>query len=188
MAWRLTKTINRMQNSAAASKRTVGYRADTAKSRSEPSFLGTCQLQRIGLTSTAATGKIQRKAAPAPRRSSRATRSASRAHCSTASNPRGRAARQLREAVRDEAGRAIRRQLHLSARAYHRMLKLARTITDLAGAVDIEPEHLAEALQYRPRRVEQRATLTWLCCSDTASSRDNQPRVITFSARLRLAV
>jgi magnesium chelatase family protein len=46
---------------------------------------------------------------------------------------------------------AAMNQLHLSARAFHRILKLARTIADLAGAETIAASHLAEALQYRPR-------------------------------------
>jgi magnesium chelatase family protein len=47
--------------------------------------------------------------------------------------------------------RAAMSQLNLSARAYHRILKLARTIADLAGCEEIESVHLAEALQYRPQ-------------------------------------
>jgi magnesium chelatase family protein len=45
-------------------------------------------------------------------------------------------------------------QMQLSARAYHRVLKLARTIADLAGDEDISPNHLAEALQYRPKSLQ----------------------------------
>lgn len=42
-------------------------------------------------------------------------------------------------------------KMHLSTRAYHRTLKLARTIADLAGADNIAMGHVAEALQYRPK-------------------------------------
>jgi magnesium chelatase family protein len=53
----------------------------------------------------------------------------------------------------DAAGTALLRQaiarLNLSARAYHRVLKLARTLADLAGEARIATPHVAEAVQYR---------------------------------------
>lgn len=55
----------------------------------------------------------------------------------------------------DDASRSLMKaamnQMHLSARAYHRILKLARTIADLAGSDPIQTPHVAEALQYRPK-------------------------------------
>jgi len=53
----------------------------------------------------------------------------------------------------DHAGQALLKtaisRLNLSARAYHRILKVARTIADLAGELHIKPVHIAEAVQYR---------------------------------------
>lgn len=48
--------------------------------------------------------------------------------------------------------RAAVKQLHLSARSYHRVLKLSRTIADLGGSERVLAPHVAEALQYRPRQ------------------------------------
>jgi len=48
--------------------------------------------------------------------------------------------------------RSAMQQLGMSARPYHRILELSRTIADLEGAANIATHHLAEAIQYRPRR------------------------------------
>jgi magnesium chelatase family protein len=53
---------------------------------------------------------------------------------------------EIKKLLNDSAER-----LQLSARAYHRTIKLARTIADLDGSNDITSTHILEALQYRPR-------------------------------------
>ncbi len=62
--------------------------------------------------------------------------------------------RQLREICKiNQVGEALLKKamerLNLSARAYDRILKVSRTIADLACSTDIKPEYLAEAIQYR---------------------------------------
>jgi magnesium chelatase family protein len=50
--------------------------------------------------------------------------------------------------------KAAMKQLYLSARAFHRILKLSLTVADLEGSDIIKAQHIAEAIQYRPRRTE----------------------------------
>src|SRR6266436_774799 len=64
------------------------------------------------------------------------------------------ATRQLKEHCKlnqdsQELIRVAMNELHLSARAYDRILKVSRTIADLDGKSDISPEHVSEAIQYR---------------------------------------
>ena len=54
--------------------------------------------------------------------------------------------KEVRELLDDSAER-----LGLSARAYHRVIKIARTIADLEGAKEVEGKHILEAIQYRPK-------------------------------------
>jgi magnesium chelatase family protein len=54
----------------------------------------------------------------------------------------------------DDAGTSLMRtamsQLQLSARGFHQVLKLARTIAELAGSENIQPVHLAQAIHLQP--------------------------------------
>jgi magnesium chelatase family protein len=72
-----------------------------------------------------------------------------RAHVNGKMNPR-----ELRDLVKMDAGceefmRTIAERMKLSGRVFDRLLKVARTIADLAGEPDVRREHLAEAVQYR---------------------------------------
>jgi magnesium chelatase family protein len=58
---------------------------------------------------------------------------------------------QITESAKDILNTSAKK-LDISARAYHRIIKLARTIADLEGSEEIQPVHILEALQYRPKR------------------------------------
>ena len=53
----------------------------------------------------------------------------------------------------EEALNAAATAMKLSPRGYHRTIKVARTIADLAGSSSIEVPHMLEALQYRSREM-----------------------------------
>jgi hypothetical protein len=65
-------------------------------------------------------------------------------------------------------------QLNLSARGYHRVLKLARTVADLAGSDQIQSEHLAEALYLRQAKADD-GTVRQPQCPDVDCVTDNIP-------------
>jgi magnesium chelatase family protein len=56
----------------------------------------------------------------------------------------------LKEEVKNILNESARR-LNISARSYHRLMKVARTIADLESSEEIEKEHILEALSYRPK-------------------------------------
>ena len=62
-------------------------------------------------------------------------------------------------AMPDEAGKALlfdaAKQMKLSARGYHRVLRVARTLADLEGVDQVTRPHIAEAISYR--RIQPRA-------------------------------
>jgi len=63
--------------------------------------------------------------------------------------------RRMKEIKIDDETREVLKQallrLSLSARAYHKVIKVAQTIADIAGSKNIARQHVLEALQYRPK-------------------------------------
>ncbi len=106
--------------------------------------------KRLGESSASVQARVE-----TARQRQRERFSASAASNGITSNADMRPAEVRQHCSIDATGEALMRtamsQLQLSARAYHRVLKLSRTIADLAEKEIIAPAHLAEALQYRPK-------------------------------------
>lgn len=92
---------------------------------------------------------IRRRVMTARGRQARRFESQAAIHCNAQMGPR-----QVQERCRiDESSRALLKtameRLGLSARAYDRILRVSRTIADMAGCAAIGTEHVAEAIQFR---------------------------------------
>lgn len=75
--------------------------------------------------------------------------------------------RQIRQHCRPDAAsiqllEVAINKLGLSARAYNRILKIARTIADLANEKDLSPDHISEAIQYRSLDRKKQQAMIWL--------------------------
>jgi magnesium chelatase family protein len=69
--------------------------------------------------------------------------------------------------------------MSLSARGYHRVVKVARTIADLAGADVVAPAHVAEALRYRPQTIRDVNVAGRGGSSASAPTRSRPPRTLS---------
>ncbi|MEX2526471.1 MAG: hypothetical protein WEA09_02435 [Gemmatimonadota bacterium] len=92
---------------------------------------------------------VRSRVTRARRRQQNRFQSSAQIHCNAAMGPR----EVMRCCSLDSSGQRLlhlgAERLRLSPRAYHRVLKVARTVADLEGARTIQGPHLAEALQYR---------------------------------------
>jgi magnesium chelatase family protein len=108
----------------------------------------------IGQTAGETSAAIRERVNLARARQRQRFAGAERLHCNTQMNSKEvKKFCRLNPASAELLNQAILR-LGLSARAYHRILKIARTIADLAGADELETAHVAEAIQYRRLQFE----------------------------------